>query len=115
MNRTEYLLTCLAEECNEIAQRASKAVRFGLDEIQEGQSLSNAQRITYEFRDLQAIMELLEDDGFLEKAVWTRDHEAIGKKKVKIKKWANHSMSRGILEEPNAIHTFSGRESIGPT
>lgn len=28
MNRSEHLLSCLAEECAEVAQRVSKALRF---------------------------------------------------------------------------------------
>ncbi len=31
MNKTEYLLVCLAEECAEIQQAVDKALRFGLD------------------------------------------------------------------------------------
>ena len=31
MNKQEYLLTCLSEECAEIQQAVSKALRFGLD------------------------------------------------------------------------------------
>jgi hypothetical protein len=34
MNPTEHLLSCLAEECAEVAQRASKSLRFGLSEVQ---------------------------------------------------------------------------------
>jgi hypothetical protein len=32
MNITEHLLATLAEECAEVAQATSKALRFGLDE-----------------------------------------------------------------------------------
>ncbi|RDT14077.1 hypothetical protein, partial [Escherichia coli] len=52
LNETQYLLDVLSEECNEIAVRASKAIRFGLDEIQPGQSLTNAQRLALELDDL---------------------------------------------------------------
>jgi hypothetical protein len=37
MTRQEMLLTIVAEECNETPQRVSKAIRFGLDEIEAGQ------------------------------------------------------------------------------
>jgi hypothetical protein len=37
MTREQHLLTILAEECGEVVQRASKAIRFGLDESQPGQ------------------------------------------------------------------------------
>ena len=59
MNRTEHLLTILGEECAEIAQRASKALRFGLDEVQPGKDLTNEQRIWKEMSDLAAVAEML--------------------------------------------------------
>lgn len=31
MNKAEHLLTCLAEECAEIQQAVSKALRFGVE------------------------------------------------------------------------------------
>lgn len=61
MNRTEILLTCLMEECSEVAQRASKALRFGLEEVQAGQDRNNAERIVEELRDLVAVAFLLEE------------------------------------------------------
>lgn len=60
MNRHEHLLTILAEECAEVAQRASKALRFGMEEIQKDQPLTNAQRITQEFTDLVAVYGMLD-------------------------------------------------------
>ncbi len=60
MTRTELLLTVLAEECVETAQRVSKAIRFTLEEIQPEQELTNAQRIVYEFNDIVAVMEVLQ-------------------------------------------------------
>lgn len=55
------LLTILAEECCEVGQRVSKALRFGLMEIQPGQPLSNAERIASELGDLLATAEELND------------------------------------------------------
>jgi len=100
MNRTEHLLTCAAEECNEIAQRVSKALRFGLDDMQVGQGLSNAERIVQEFRDLQAVMEMLEDEFIVEPCVWIRDVQAIEEKKAKVEKYLRYAESTcGTLKE----------------
>lgn len=55
------LLTILAEECCEVGQRVSKALRFGLMEIQPGQPLSNAERISEELGDLLATAEEMND------------------------------------------------------
>lgn len=59
MNRLEHLLWVLAEECAEVAQRASKAARFGMDEIQPGQALTNEQRLWAEMNDLTGVAEML--------------------------------------------------------
>lgn len=65
MNRTEYLLTVVAEECAEIAQRAAKAARFGMDQVQNHPTenpdrLRNSTRITVEWNDLLAVLEMLD-------------------------------------------------------
>ena len=102
MTRTDHLLWILAEECMEVAQRISKAARFGLYEIQPGQLLSNEQRIVYEYHDLQAVLEMLVADGrlpsILEKNypdVWARSVKA---KKEKIEKFLKYSKECGTLE-----------------
>lgn len=62
MNRQEHILTIAAEECSEVAHRISKALRFGLGEIQPGQNLTNGQRIMIEFHELLATFEMLMDE-----------------------------------------------------
>ena len=94
MNRTEHLLTILSEECAEVAQRNSKAIRFTLEETQPGQPLTNAERIQYEFGDLIATYEILIEQGLLE---WP-SQTAIFLKKAKIEKFLEYSQQRGTLE-----------------
>jgi len=65
VNRSEHLLTCLAEECDEVGQRVMKALRFGLSEVQVGQPLNNAQRIAGEYADLVAVYEICVSEGLL--------------------------------------------------
>ena len=60
MTRKEHLLTIAAEECSEVAQRISKALRFGLSEIEPGQQLSNSFRIKAELNDLLAVLQMIE-------------------------------------------------------
>lgn len=95
MNYREYLLACLAEGCAEVAQRAIKALRFGPYNIQDGQSLNNTERINVELTDLWAVVELLEECGWLESAL---DSDAINTKKVKVLKSAKYSEECGPLE-----------------
>ena len=124
MTRPEYLLTLLSEECVETSQRASKAIRFGLDEIYPEQDLTNGQRITYEFNDIVAVMEILKSEGFLDIVI---DRKAIELKKNKIEKYFNYSkeecgtvdhdkLTMGFFsrEDPNSINAleniFAGKE-----
>lgn len=62
MNRLEHILTITGEECNEVAQRISKALRFGMNNIQEGQPYTNAERIMMEYMDLVSMMDMLREE-----------------------------------------------------
>jgi len=55
----EYLLICLMEECGEIIQAASKALRFGLDNNYPGTDRTNVGDISKEFNDLYAVRIML--------------------------------------------------------
>jgi hypothetical protein len=65
VNEFDYLLTLLIEECAEVQQRATKALRFGLGEIQPGQPLDNEARLAAEVVDLLTILRMLRDRGVL--------------------------------------------------
>lgn len=106
MTRVELLLTILAEECNEVAQRASKAIRFGLDEVQEGQELNNAERIIYEFNDFLATFQILQTEGYLPYNGVSQP--AIDAKKLKIEKWLKYSADQGVLTEPERCGIMCG-------
>jgi hypothetical protein len=66
------LLVCLMEEAFEcldhMGPRASKAIRFGLDEVQPGQDRTNRQRLTQEIGDLCAVIDRLAECGVLSMA-----------------------------------------------
>lgn len=59
MNTIEHYLTVLSEECAETVQRASKAIRFGLQEIQPGQNETNKRRLEREFSEIIAVGDLI--------------------------------------------------------
>lgn len=101
MNKSEYLLTCLAEECAEIAHRVSKALRFTLDECQPDLNppRSNAERIVDEIHDFRAVVELLYEKGILPKAPLLSEHNAISAKRKKLDKFMAYSAERGALSE----------------
>lgn len=89
MTRTEHLLTILAEECAEVAQRASKAARFGMSEVQPGQGDDNKRRLEKELADLLGVAELLE---------LGLDTSEIVAKKKKVKKYMDYARKMGTLE-----------------
>jgi hypothetical protein len=59
------LLEILIEECAEVQQRATKALRFGLAEVQPGQPLNNAQRMAEEYGDLREVADRCAKAGLL--------------------------------------------------
>lgn len=63
MTREQYLLTCLAEECAEVAQAASKAIRFGLDPLsgrpEKYRKVNNRGDLEAELGDLLAVASML--------------------------------------------------------
>jgi hypothetical protein len=98
MTNTEYMLVYLAEECAEIAEqaskiaiRASKALRFGLDEVQAGEIRDNSKRLYAELGELLAVAELAADLGII-----TPDD--IDRKKEKVEKYKELSRRLGTLE-----------------
>ena len=91
MNEIEHLLTVFGEECAEAAQRASKAIRFGLTEIQPGQPDDNRRRLEREFSEVVAVADLL--------GLKVRDEDKAAKIE-KLKKFMAYSAKLGTLE-PN--------------
>lgn len=103
MTETQHLLTILSEECAEVQQRISKALRFGLYEVEPGQSDQNESRIIRELCDLRGVLEMLNargllvmDDGIL-MGPFLRG--AVEAKKVKVRKFLDYSRSLGTLTE----------------
>lgn len=105
MNQTEHLLSCLAEECAEVAHRVSKALRFGLTEVQPGQPLTNAERIAKELNDLMAVAELLEESGLVPRAGTMR---AIEQKKIKVRQFMEYAEQVGALTYNATVHRPGG-------
>ena len=102
MNRTEYLLTQAASECNEVAHRITKAMHFGLSEVQPGQSgepESNAERIVGEYIDLLASMEMLIEDASLTMPDNATVRALIAKKKAKVEHFMGYARDCGTLRE----------------
>lgn len=101
MTREEHLLVIIAEECSEIAKNATKALRFGLDDHEPGQSEANATRMLVELNDLLAVFVLLKEDN----AEFAAEYERIKQlqdtlrenKIYKVEKFLTYSAERGRL------------------
>lgn len=110
MKNTEHLLTILAEEGAEVGEllpelfaavvgvqkRASKAARFGLEEVQPGQGQTNAERIVAEINELLGVAELLEEAGALR---GVGDREAVEAKKTKVRSFMGYAEDCGALTQ----------------
>lgn len=60
MNRKELLLISLMEECSEVAQAASKCLRFSLDHRHPKTGIQNFEKLNTEVDDLMALLYSLE-------------------------------------------------------
>ena len=78
-----------------MAQRVSKALRFGLGEVQPGQPLTNARRIAEELVDLMTLVGMLEDQGLIEVP---RDPVRIQCKKDKVRTHMAYAEQCGALQ-----------------
>ena len=99
MNAEQYLLGCLAEECAELAQAASKAVRFGLDVRWPGKPTVNREDIAAEFNDVLGVLELMEESCARFPGLFDRGD--VLAKKNKLMAMMKYSRERGRLEKEN--------------
>lgn len=97
MNRLEHLLTALAEEGSEVAQRCTKALRFGAYQVEEGQELTNVERIDQEIQDFFGAMELLRDELGVMSDFGKMDLDAIRRKREKITHFMHLAHATGAL------------------
>lgn len=96
MTREQYLLTKLAEECSEVAQRASKAIVFGINDIQSGQNKDNNTRLVEEFAHIMVYMELLREERFIIMNLDYMESE-MDKKRKELEKWYQFSVDKGMV------------------
>ena len=87
------MLTLVMEECAEVAQRCSKAKRFGLAEVQPNQEMSNEERILQEVNDLFAVLEMTTGYSIPE----LMNEKQMSDKKTKVAKYLEYSRQCGTL------------------
>jgi NTP pyrophosphatase (non-canonical NTP hydrolase) len=98
----------LMEECAEVAQRASKQIQFGKEEVQAANpfnkrevtaemQMTNAERLRAELTDLNCIAFLLEEAGELPHISLDSFEAALVAKKQKLDKYLGLSRNLGRL------------------
>lgn len=90
----EHILVTAIEECAEVSQRLTKALRFGLDEVQPVETggdgvTANRARISYEVDDLLGVLELL--------GIEYGDPARITAKKVKVRRFMQYAHTQGTV------------------
>lgn len=100
MTRIEHLLTIFAEECNETAQRATKALRFGLSDVQPEQTLTNAERLLGEYSHIVCAIAMLRREGVLPAV---DIHGMAELKRIQVEHFLEYSQSIGTLFESSTI------------
>lgn len=83
----------MTEECAEVQQAVTKALRFGLDEGRDIET-TNAVRLRTEFNQLMAMAEMLEAEG----VDLSPDYKERTNKKVKVEHYLLYSAECGTLQ-----------------
>lgn len=93
----EFEKSAIREEAVEVAQRATKALRFGLSEVQEGHDADNAHRLLKELNDLAAVVEMLGAEGHLPQWSARAEHAHRQAKKERVEHYLKLSDRHGRL------------------
>ena len=108
MTRHEHLMIRAIEECNELAQRLSKALIFGMDQIQQDPGdkpeenpdrLTNRERIYQEYYDLRAVLGMCMIDAWRNDA---QSADAERRKCEKVRRYLLRSKECGTLSDDPA-------------
>ena len=95
MSMEQFFLTKLVEECAEVQQRALKQMQFGREEIQEGQTEENRNRLRAEVDDLLSVIFMNEYMGNIPTISDLEKDARYGKKWERIQKYLKISRERG--------------------
>lgn len=92
MNKREYLLVKLAEECGEVIQAVSKILIFGAEDEYKGHT--NRERLAAEINDLIAVATMLDEELPMPEF---GDTKALTNKIDKVEIYMNYSREVGTL------------------
>lgn len=89
MNKEQHLLVILGEECAETAHRASKAIRFGMTDVDPEQHETAKRLLEREYAEIVAVAEML--------GLEVRDEDKLAKRE-RVAKYMDYSREVGTLE-----------------
>ena len=98
LDKEQFLLLKLMEECAEVSKEASKCIQFGLEEIYEPLGISNKERLTNEIKDLLCILKLLQSHFEVRSVVGVHKEDFLNKKQ-KLNTYLKHSHALNKIEK----------------
>jgi len=94
MTRSEALLVQLMEEASEVAQGASKCLRFGTNHTWPALEKTAEYRLTQELIELLAMIEMCQGEGII--SPWPHDtRQRMDAKRAKVEKYMAMSVELG--------------------
>lgn len=112
LDERDHLIIKLIEECDEASQRACKLLQFGPDDVEKGQSLSNAERLRLEVNDVLAHIAMAEEAGALPTVTPAALADHIAMKRAKVLRYRELSESLGRVVGTPATHSLTPSEII---
>ena len=98
MDLKEHLFVCLMEECAEVQQAVAKGLRFGFDDHHPDRpEETNELEVLTEVNQLLTVIELLEENGFLQKLSESDKTRIKERKRAKLKEYMAYSQEKGRL------------------
>ncbi|MGM0218146.1 hypothetical protein [Enterococcus sp. AZ126] len=99
MQKNEYLALVAMEECAEIQQALSKAIRFGFDDHHPSRAdETNEEQLLTEFYQLTAMIEELHKQGIISGFTQEKIKQVKQDKIEKVYKYMDYSAEKGLLE-----------------
>lgn len=96
MTREENLMVIAMEECAEIQQEISKALRFGVDNHHPNEpDITNGERILKEFHQLRAVMDMLIINRIIQPISESKQSEIYRDKVSAVEGWQEYSQEIG--------------------
>jgi hypothetical protein len=118
MNRSQYLLIKLSEECAEISQEALKQVQFGKDSIPPTtgsypEGIPNHERLRNELVDLKVIVKMLEEVGEIDDLSFEQELKKMRAKRTKLERYYRISQNLGTVEKNICVRCNVGHDNDG--